>query len=69
MTSGTNVAFPAASAAAANSHFAFGFGGHPNPMVGVATTITTSQSLDLSPKTWGTSTGMNPFMVSINHMS
>ncbi|XP_046648634.1 arf-GAP domain and FG repeat-containing protein 1-like [Daphnia pulicaria] len=66
MTSGTNVAFPAASAAAAaaaaNSHFAFGFGGHPNPMVSVATTLTTSQSLDLSPKTWGTSTGMNPFM-------
>lgn len=69
MTSGTNVAFPAASAAAANSHFGFGFAGHPNPMsVGVATTLTTSQSLDLSPKTWGTSTGMNPFMVSINNM-
>jgi hypothetical protein len=66
MTSGTNVAFPVASAAAtttSNSHFGFGFGGHPNPMsVGVATTLTTSQSLDLSPKTWGTSTGMNPFM-------
>lgn len=62
VTSGTNI-FPAPTATAgANSHFGFGFGGHPNPMVGVATTLSTSQSLDLSPKMWGTTTGMNPFM-------
>lgn len=67
LSAGSNMAlgnvFPPTTASnVSGSHLGFGFGSHPNPM-GVATTLSTSQSLDLSPKTWATSAGMNPFMV------
>ena len=43
----------------ANTHYGF----NSNP-INVAS-LSSSQSLDLSPKVWGSSAGMNPFMVNL----
>lgn len=50
------------SAGVANSNNLFGFNINSNP-INVAS-LSSSQSLDLSPKVWGSPAGLNPFMVS-----
>lgn len=50
------------SAGVVNSNNLFGFNVNSNP-INVAS-LSSSQSLDLSPKVWGSPAGLNPFMVS-----
>ena len=62
-TAPANSGFPVSSVGAANSNNLFGFNVNSNPIN--AASLSSSQSLDLSPKVWGSPAGLNPFMVSL----
>lgn len=59
-TAPANSGFPVSSVGAANSNNLFGFNVNSNPIN--AASLSSSQSLDLSPKVWGSPAGLNPFM-------